>query len=394
MISHRNAHLCNFCVDHANSVVRADLKERDEEPFVLDWRSIKPEVLKKKLDAYVIGQEQAKKVLVVAVYNHYKRISQSLIYKAHSVDIEKSNVLLIGDTGTGKTYMVRKLAQFLKVPFCSVDATVLTEAGYVGEDIENIPGRLLQAADYKIDAAEKGIVYIDEIDKIARKSSNPSITRDVSGEGVQQGLLKLLEDTTVNVAPQGGRRHPDQKLVPVKTGNILFVCGGSFGSMRDIVARRLNTGQLGFNAMSNHATDAQMSRESLLRRVCAADLSAYGFIPEFVGRLSVIGVMDPLGPQDLRQILTKPKNALIRQYRQLFAMDNVKLVVTDDALDYLVEKALEVKLGARGLRAMCEAVMTDAMFMLPSQDDVKEWVLDKPYMVQKLNPSLYTKQVA
>jgi ATP-dependent Clp protease ATP-binding subunit ClpX len=338
----------------------------------------KPDEIKNFLDQYVIGQDRAKKILSVAVYNHYKRLMQKT--DSDDVEIEKSNIILVGKTGTGKTLLARTIARMLHVPFTIVDATVLTEAGYVGEDIESLLTRLLQNADYDVKAAEKGIVFIDELDKIARKGDNPSITRDVSGEGVQQGLLKLLEGAVVNVPPQGGRKHPEQKMIPVDTRNILFICGGAFEGIEQKIAHRLNTTVVGYTASRSRD---HYDKDDLLKYIAPQDLRAYGLIPEIIGRLPVLTHLSPLDPRALRAILTEPKNAITKQYVKLFAMDGIKLAFTPEVLDYIVDKAVEFKLGARGLRAICEVIMMDAMFELPS-GDVKEFTVTTEYASNKL----------
>jgi ATP-dependent Clp protease ATP-binding subunit ClpX len=382
MISGHAAHICDKCIEQAILLVDKERK-RPQNPTE-NFKCITPKEIKARLDQYVVDQDEAKKVLSVVVYNHYKRLTQAV--QDDGVVIEKSNIVLVGETGTGKTYLARTLARHvLQVPFCIVDATVLTEAGYVGEDVESILTRLLQAADYDVAAAEKGIVYIDEIDKIARKGDNPSITRDVSGEGVQQALLKLLEGTIVNVPPQGGRKHPDQKMIQMNTENILFICGGAFGGLEKIIGKRLNTRQLGFT--TSNTKERRVEENRLLQYVSAPDLKAYGFIPELLGRLPIISYLNPLDEATLRNILTEPKNALTKQYSKLFEMEGVKLEFTKDAVDYVAQKALELKLGARGLRSICEAIITDAMFEIPSQKKMKKLILNKAYVAEKLGKS-------
>lgn len=388
MISGIHAHICNICIEQSHQILKEE-KNLEKEEKELDFKLLKPIDIKLHLDEYVIGQVDAKKHLSVAVYNHYKRLVQQKDNKGNNdVTLEKSNIMMVGNTGTGKTYLAKTLAKILHVPFCIADATVLTEAGYVGEDVESILTRLLQAADYNLEAAERGIVYIDEIDKIARKSDNPSITRDVSGEGVQQALLKLLEGTSVNVPPQGGRKHPDQKMIAVNTSNILFVCGGAFDGIEKLIAKRLNTQPLGFTSAGNkvHIDDAEF-----LKHVSAQDLRNFGLIPELIGRLPVITHLDPLTKDALKTILTQPKNALIKQYETLFGMENIDFKVTEEALDFIVEKAVENDLGARGLRTICESILTEAMFELPSQENVKEFILDKKYAQKRFNSSEFQK---
>lgn len=359
-----NGNICNECAESAHEMVRETLKQRGKSNFGLSMAELpKPKEIKEFLDQYVIGQESAKKSLSVVVYNHYKRLLQKDM--GDEVEIEKSNVIMVGSTGTGKTLLARTIAKKLHVPFTIVDATVLTEAGYVGEDIESILTRLLQVADYNVEAAERGIVFIDEIDKIARKGDNPSITRDVSGEGVQQGLLKLLEGSVVNVPPQGGRKHPEQKLIAVNTQNILFICGGAFDGIEKKIANRLNTKTVGYSASKEVQ---KIDRENLLQYIAPQDLKSFGLIPEIIGRLPILTYLDPLDRSALRRILVEPKNSIIKQYIKLFAMDGVTLSFTEEALDYIVDKAVEYKLGARGLRSLTESVIMDYMYTIPSEE--------------------------
>lgn len=381
LISGLSADICDSCAEQAYQIVKESFEAKQKSVVGIDKTQLPdPKQIKEYLDGYIIGQDSAKRYLSVAVYNHYKRILQE---KEDDIEIEKSNIILVGPTGTGKTLLAKTIAKLLKVPFAIVDATVLTEAGYVGEDIESILTRLLQASDYDVAAAERGIVFIDEIDKIARKSDNPSITRDVSGEGVQQGLLKLLEGSVVNVPPQGGRKHPDQKMIAVDTKNILFVCGGAFDGIERKIAQRLNTMVVGYASSKNNA---QVDRENLLQYVAPQDLKSFGLIPEIIGRLPILTYLDALNPEALRRILTEPKNSIIKQYIKLFKMDNVELSFDDDVYEYIVDKAVEYKLGARGLRSIVETIMMDSMFNIPSTKQEKLHIT-KPYAVEQLEKS-------
>ena len=387
LIAGQEGHICENCVEHAREIIEQELMVRDEKvspSFKLTVK--KPIEIKRFLDEYVIGQDEAKKVLAVAVYNHYKRLQQKVnefTATNNDVEIEKSNIIMVGETGTGKTLLAKSIARMLNVPFTIVDATVFTEAGYVGEDVESILTRLLQVCNYDITAAERGIVYIDEIDKIARKGDNPSITRDVSGEGVQQGMLKLLEGTDVLVPPQGGRKHPEQKLIKINTQNILFICGGAFDGIDKIIARRVQTNTIGFNVDKELQ---ETMKKNLLRYITPQDLKSFGLIPELLGRLPVVTHLDPLDASTLRAILTDPKNALMKQYKKLFDLEGIHLEVEDDVLAFMVEKAIEYKLGARGLRSICEGILTDAMFELPSSKESR-FVLTLEYAQRKFDKS-------
>ncbi|MEJ7694185.1 ATP-dependent Clp protease ATP-binding subunit ClpX [Daejeonella sp.] len=386
LIAGLDAHICDKCVAQANQILAEELNVRKTKSTQTFETLLKPVEIKTHLDQYVIGQDQAKKILSVAVYNHYKRLNQKI--GKDEVEIEKSNIIMVGETGTGKTLLAKTIARVLNVPFCICDATVLTEAGYVGEDVESILTRLLQAADYDVTAAERGIVYIDEVDKIARKSDNPSITRDVSGEGVQQALLKILEGTIVNVPPQGGRKHPDQKMIAVNTNNILFICGGAFDGIEKKIANRLRTQTVGYKVDKE---DLNIDLKNLYKYITPQDLKSFGLIPELIGRLPVITHLNPLDRETLLSILTEPKNSLIKQYKKLFEYEDVKLEFEKDVMEFVVDKAMEFKLGARGLRSICEAIMIDAMYETPSGKNTKDLFITLDYATDKFEKSDLTK---
>ncbi len=382
LIAGLDAHICDKCVTQASQIVSEESAVRSKKSAQSAINLLKPIEIKQHLDQYVIGQDEAKKVLAVAVYNHYKRLNQKVT--ADEVEIEKSNIMMVGETGTGKTLLAKTIAKTLHVPFCICDATVLTEAGYVGEDVESILTRLLQAADYDVAAAERGIVYIDEVDKIARKSDNPSITRDVSGEGVQQALLKILEGTIVNVPPQGGRKHPDQKMIPVNTNNILFICGGAFDGIEKKIANRLRTQTVGYKVEKENN---EVDKENLYKYLSPQDLKAFGLIPELIGRVPVLTHLNPLDKATLRSILSEPKNSLVKQYQKLFEYEGVALTFEPEVLAFIVDKAMEFKLGARGLRSICEAIMMDAMFEIPSGKPLTTLTISLEYALDKFEKS-------
>ena len=385
LIAGMDAHICDKCIEQAHGIVEEEISEASTAGLAKEIILKKPLEIKSFLDQYVIGQDETKKAMSVAVYNHYKRLTQ--VNDENEVEIEKSNIVLVGETGTGKTLIARSIAKMLNVPFSIVDATVLTQAGYVGEDVESILSRLLQAADYDVAKAQKGIVFIDEIDKIARKGDNPSITRDVSGEGVQQALLKLLEGSVVNVAPKGGRKHPEQKFIEINTKDILFIAGGAFSGIDKMISKRLNMQAVGFNASME---EDKIDEENLLQYIIPSDLKSFGLIPEIIGRLPVLSYMNPLDAEILRSILTEPKNSIIKQYEKLFSMDDVDFTIDEGALNYIVGKAVEYKLGARGLRSLCEAILTDAMFELPSSDE-KQLIVTKDYAEEKMTKTTLKK---
>jgi ATP-dependent Clp protease ATP-binding subunit ClpX len=384
LIAGNSAHICDACIKQAYDIVKEDSVSKKE--LSEDLKLLKPQAIKDKLDNFVVGQDDVKKVISVAVYNHYKRLLQPDT-SDDDVEIEKSNIIMVGRTGTGKTLIARTIAKLLKVPFCIADATVLTEAGYVGEDVESILTRLLQAADYNVEKAKKGIVFIDELDKVARKSDNPSITRDVSGEGVQQAMLKLLEGTIVNVAPQGGRKHPDQKMIALDTKDILFISGGAFDGIENHISKRMNTRSIGFRSEKEEV----VNKENLLQYISPQDLKSFGLIPELIGRMPVVSYLHPLDRIALKKILTEPKNALVKQYQKLFAMEGIALKFDKKALNIIVDKAMEFKLGARGLRSICETIMLDAMFESPSKESKHKLLITESYVNAQLSKLSFTK---